>query len=705
MIRVSDSVKCMASLATFRKMLKDRQTIYDVIAQMAGQIIIEKAIYEIDVNSLRSLLEETTGIDVPTSIVRTSMKHLDFVMTDNGNVAVNDKLTPELKERTLTQIEENKKRDQIVYNALFSYVETKIEKRLTSDEQDLLKADFCSYIVDDSHSVKYAEYISNFIISKRSDDSFMEQMRQIREGMIIILGLSYNVNEGSIDIVDTPLCLYLETEVLFHMAGFNGDLSKCLFEEFLQQVNAVNKRAGKSLIKLLYFEETFNEIERYFRTAEEIVEKRTKLDFSKTAMKTIVSGCQERYDVIQKKADFIKKLKNLGITLDSQANYYDKENIGMNIVQQNIIDELINKDFDEGKIYEKLGLINYIYIKRGQKSHKIFRNVGHILVTANSLTFAISNREEIHKSGDVPIAWSLDCLTSRFWLSLNKGIMPDSHLKSFDLLSKARIVLASKVNSSVERLSNEIDKELSNGTLTKDKAILGIIELRKNCVTPDEITEENADNYLAIINEESIHHVIAESEARKRKSQQVNAELLKEKKDLEDVLENESKFGKAATKILMEKINKEIEEQYNANVKEYECAKYEFVKEQFCRYRLKNWFIAIGFALLVAILFIIGCISENEKKWYYIVLSFIVFAAGMYLPLIEKYIREAYKFVCMRDIRKLVRKQIEKEYEGIKKRPIRNLKSEDDIRNEIQIHNKSATESGLRDSDPHLKEK
>ena len=678
-------MKCMASLATFRKMQKDRLTIYDVIGQLSGQVIIEQNIKNTDYASLRDLMKREAGIDVPTSMFRPSLKRIDFVDADKSQVSTNEKLTEELRTKTIESLQTSKLRDEAVYDALIGFVEEKQHASLPEKDKEQLKKDFCSYIVKDAYNVKYAEDISNFFLAKQSDRTLMEQIAEIREGLIIFLGLSYNVKDDQIDVLDSPLCLYLDTEILFHMAGYNGELFRCLFDEFYEQVTAINKKANKPLVKLMFFEETNKEIDYYFNKAEDIVKGKDRLDISKTAMRTIVRGCKETYEVVQKKAEFKLLLSEKGIALDTQRNYYDKDNAQFNNVEQQTLTDLTTDEVDEQKVYEKLCMINYIFIKRGYKAHQIFRNVGHILVSGNTLTFEVAKRMD-YQPGDVPLVWGMDALINRFWLMLNKGIIPSTQLKSFDVLSKARIVLSSKVNISVERLFKEIECDIESGKIDRKKADIGIAELRKYPVTPDDITAENVDSYTSILNEPSIEQLIAESEARQRKTQELidkQADMIRERDISIAEIEDQKRL---AIKRLTEKANVDIKRDYDAAVKEYESEQYSYVVSELRRYALKQVKIGVIYLGVVVLLYILIYLYGEEKRWYIgFSIGLVVFLAPFIRPLMNHLpIKKAYQFVFCRKERAAVRHRFMKEYENQNRRPVLQRKKESDIYKELR---------------------
>ena len=689
MITISDKVKCMASLATFRKMKLEGLTLYDVLGQLAGQIIIEQNIRNSDNASLKQIMKREAGIDVPISMVSSSLKRLDFVDSDKVGFQINEKLTVERRQEVLNQLKEARLRDERVYSTLINFVEKKLQTSLSEEERELLKRDFCSYMVKDAYNVKYADQISNFLLAMENDSDFMEQISHIREGLIIFLGLAYNVNDEQIDALDNPLCLYLETEVLFNMAGYNGELFKCLFDEFYGQIEEINKRAHKPLVQLLYFEETKTEFEGYFSKAEDIVKGKCRLDNSKTAMRTIVKSCKESYDVAQLLSEFKILLKQKKIVLDSQRNYYDREHSQLNIIQQQTFDELVRSNVgEEDKVYEKLSLLNYIYSKRGNRSHQYFRNVGHILVSANSRTFSTAKCLDLQQ-GTVPLVWGMDALTNRFWQMLNKGIIPSNQMKSVDILSKARIVISNNVNNTIERLFKEIDVDLENGKLTEEKAKAGIVELRKYSVAPEDITAENADTYVTF-NEQSIEQLIAENEAQMRKAQKTIEEHEKTIKERERSLEGMNDMNRAAIKRLTAQANAEIKKQYDEAVEEYESEQSENVAEEFKKYKLRQVEIG-GLYLFVAFsLFVLNYTYGGEKKWYIgVVIAGIIFLIPFILALINfQPIKKAYRFLFYKKERESVRYRFKKEYEHQHKRPILLLKKESDIAKELKNSSK-----------------
>lgn len=203
-----------------------------------------------------------------------------------------------------------KKSNDELIDKLTQYIEEKTNVEFSSSEREILIQSFCEFIIEDTTQVKYAEYISAFIIENQNNTDISEQLRTIKEGVILYTGIKYNDNIAEIGSWNYDFTIYLEQEMLFHFIGYNGDLYKRLFDDFLDLVKEVNRKAKKDIIKLKYFPEVENNINKFFTIAQRIADGKETLDPSNTAMGIIVNGCSDGTDVITKKSQFFDCLKN-----------------------------------------------------------------------------------------------------------------------------------------------------------------------------------------------------------------------------------------------------------------------------------------------------------------------------------------------------------------------------------------------------------
>lgn len=191
---------------------------------------------------------------------------------------------------------------------------------------------------------------------------FTQKLNTIKEGVVLYSGIWYNDNLNEVGNWSTPLTIYVEHEILFHFAGYNGTLYENLFGDFYNLVRKINvnnnRKTGKPLIRIKYFPEVKADIDLFFKRAEQIVDSGEIHDSSKTAMVSIVSGCETSADIIQKKANFETLLQTSGITQEDQFNFYEEEDKkAYNFESEELLADLAST-LNEDDIYPHL---KYLY--------------------------------------------------------------------------------------------------------------------------------------------------------------------------------------------------------------------------------------------------------------------------------------------------------------------------------------------------------
>lgn len=283
MDRISDNKKCMASLAVFRSLYDKEKDLYSVIASFSKQLIISQRLNGFELQEFCSKFKDEYGFDLPTAVIKTSLKRLNFLKNEHTYYLLTECLD-NLDIDNVSQLEtESTQRNQEILDALVKYVESEEGTVLSENQKQILYNSFCSFVIDETTDVEYKNDISSFVLLKSTDATFIKQLNDIRLGLVIFIGLCYNTNFDKIDGIDSKLNIYLETEILFHRAGYNGQLFKTLYKEFYNLVQEINRKAHKTLISLYYFAETDKDIRDYFAIAEDIVRGKKPLDPSKTA--------------------------------------------------------------------------------------------------------------------------------------------------------------------------------------------------------------------------------------------------------------------------------------------------------------------------------------------------------------------------------------------------------------------------------------
>lgn len=668
MDRISDTRKCMASLAIFKTLYDEKKDLYSVIASFSQQLICDQKLHGFSLQEFCYKIKEAYGFNLPIAVVKTSLKRLTFLNCEKSFYTYQGTFEELLDKETISSLEkDNEDRNQAIFEALLQHVEKEENVVLNEMQKEVLYNSFCSYVIDENSEVEFKNDISSFIISHSKDANFSEQLNNIRIGVVIFVGLAYNTNYDKIDGIDTKLNIYLETEILFHRAGYNGEIFKTLYDEFYSLVLDINHRAHKSLISLYYFSETRREIEDYFAIAEKIVDVQAQLDPSKTAMKYIVDCCDSASDVKELEAEFFDDLTRNGISLDLQENYYDKEHYNLTIEHEKFIqDDSVTAE----NVLSKLRLLNYINIKRGGKAQNIFRNIGHILLTGNSLTFKLAFDDAIRKEGDVPLATGLDFLTNRFWLIADKGMASNMKLKSLDILTKAQIVMSASVSESVAQKFKKLIQDDNEGKFNLEKKKAALAGLHIHSVKPEDLDSANQETYLNFIKAKDIDAYLANNELEKQQA--------KEKIAMSDANAAESqKVARLAILAFLESENRQRKEKHEQIVKEYKSRKNKWVVRQISHKQKYSICRLLGYVTVVALV----CLGSLRKfsLGYSVLFVFISALIPFVRPLWNHQILvRDFKFLFYKRIWKDEVKHLEEAYSNIEPRPKLELMTFDD---------------------------
>lgn len=450
-------------------------------------------------------------------------------------------------------------------------------------------------------------------------------MNTIKEGVVLYSGIKFNNNINELGQWRTDLTIFIETEILFHFAGYNGTLYQTLWNDFFDYVKEINRK-HPNRIKLRYFSDVKGEIERFFKKAEYIVDGKDKPNPKVTAMSTIINGCDSKADIVTKKAQFFQNLKTSGIQEDDFKDYFDDSYHEYNIVDQNIIENL-SKKLEVEDVSSYLKFLNYVSIRRREANENNFENIKYILLSGNSKTLQIAWDDEIKAYGQVPLATTLSFLTNKFWFKLNKGFGKDNFPTTFDVVTKAQIVLSNQINESVGRKFDDLQSKFKNGQLSQDQAKASIIELRKQTKKPEDLIDEDITSILDSISEDSLDSFLKEQEHFKSeaKKEAIENKRLKENLSIKEIELKEVEQVKVNLndELIRTKETLLTEKKKSIEILENQKKPIDLVIEK----SIKNFKIAI--ALILAFSFILTYFLlwkfgwDNSEQWTWI-LSFTV---------------------------------------------------------------------------------
>lgn len=548
--------KLLASLAVFRELYNSEKDIYDVISKFIEEVIIHKSIYSFEIVEMKNYLDDLFDFQLPDGIIKASSRRLGYIVVEHKKFIVDKSKLNETLQFS-TNEDKNKSVYENILNRLIKYIENNKNIVVDTNEKKAIENEFSLFLLHGMMNNGYSNLISKFIVSNNENENFNRDINLIKEGVILYTGLKYTPNITELGSWKSKMTIYLDVEILFHAVGYNGELFKKIFDDFHNLVNDINKK--QFLVSLRYFNETKREVENFFTKAEYIISGQDKLNSTITAMDSIVTGCNTKSDIVEKKIQFYDTLKRCNILEDDYIVEYDEENYKYNIISSELEQDLRMK-YSQHEIDYALKLLNNMSIKRKEKSVNNFENIGAILLSANSKILKIANNDNIKEQGKVPLATNIDFLTNKFWFKLNKGFGTNDYPKTFSIFTKAQIVLSSHINENLNNQFTKIQKNVKNNTLTEDLALKNLIFLKENVKKPEDITSESLDEVYLLLNENSIeeivnHHEYLKIEVKKQKSDKlILQEELKNKTS--NINEMNEKFKNLQEKLIHDKEDK-----------------------------------------------------------------------------------------------------------------------------------------------------
>ena len=544
--------KRLTSLAVFRSLYESKKDIYYILEVFINDIIQKKHLIKFTSTEIKNLIKEEYGFNsIPEGVISTTIKRT--YKKQNGTFVLNQEQIEKISSNyeTLPKADEIHTGNNVIINSLVNYIESKLNIQLSQQEKEVIIQSLCEFIIGGSVT-KYEEYIGAFILSKQDDLVFTQRLNTIKEGVVLYSGIQYNDNVNELGSWQTKLTLYLEQELIFQLAGYDGLLYKQMFDDFYSLVVQINKSATKPLIKLMYFKDVENNIDLFFKIAERIVEGKEQLDYSKNAMYNIVKGCKSKSDVLTKKAELLCLLKEKGICLDEKHSYYNNvEDHAYNIESEDLINQFANElpNTTTKKIEQSLKFLSYINVKRKGLNNNGFNKIGHILLSANTTTLRIAFDKRIKTNGDVPLSTYLDYITNKFWFTLNKGFGDSNYPKTFDIITRAQVILSAKLSLSVSKEFEELEQKRKSGELTDEVAREALILIRQQAKFPEDLNCNNVENILKSIEINDLERLISENELEKEKAK----EQFEINKTLSDSLTHERNEKNRAKEIIQEK--------------------------------------------------------------------------------------------------------------------------------------------------------
>ena len=492
----------LASAALFRALYDNNKDIYDVISEFVRAYILFNSKWTFNTSECVGGLKETFEFELPEAVVSTCLrkrlKGSGELTLDKGTYSVTDKFN---KQNSIQTDFHSSKSD---YGHIIERLIEHLKKYSTQTiERSKLEDAFKKYLLNEKLVNDYSAHIAQFLIANQNDPGFKEKVNRIEEGLILYAGIKSTPDLATLGSWRGNLLVFLDTEHLFSAAGLNGELYKKIFDEFHDLVREVNGKKGKNgRITLKFLEETNDEVHNFFHAAEKIVEQGKNIDPSKTAMISIINGCRYKSDIVEKKRKFESDIDRLGISIEERYDYYKK--LECNVESSDTLSrlkEIFSAEIGDNRIAETLKIFTKINVLRGGESKVPLDLVGSIFLTENGRTKSIAFSDPIYSNdGSIPFATDIEFLTERIWFKLNKGFGKGGDLPiSFDVITKAKLVLSSQLNRSVSDTYRELNNKYERGEIDKENTASLVAELRSKPNRPDDMSELAAEQSIAFI--------------------------------------------------------------------------------------------------------------------------------------------------------------------------------------------------------------
>ena len=382
---LSEETKLLASYSTYKALYEDKKTAYDIVAAFINEsIAISKkgVIYSLD--ELRELVKSEFGIDIPTVVIATAAKKVDCLKKEGVEYRV-------LIEKEKSEAKFNQYLEKSVDEAHVVFAEFRFfakENGIEYDDADIDRA-FMNFLLDEGSVNERLKILIGTFIIKRSFENpkIKETVNSIRRGHCLLTGLSNNATIDQTNSWNGKLTIYLDTEILFNIAGYNGEVWEIIAKDFLNVIKQANN--AKQLITLKYFESTKEEIEDYFYSTKMSMHHHDVAYPIGTAMKHLLKKCRRESDLIEEQDLFFAKLSHCGIQEDKEQVYKNKEYDPYNLEDIETSQKYYSnnqgytpdKEIDEAQ--KRITEIDEIVkkINNAREKERIVRNICNVVMT------------------------------------------------------------------------------------------------------------------------------------------------------------------------------------------------------------------------------------------------------------------------------------------------------------------------------------
>jgi hypothetical protein len=225
----------ISSLAVFRGLYDKKKDIYDVLNEFIKVIIVDDALVSFSGIEITKKLKSTFDFIIPEAVVKTALKRLPIKRAVGK---YNIDLTALVQNKDIAKISNNTQENtNKLLKGLYLFIEEKTKDVLNDSEKRTVEDEFYNFLLDEADNKKYSKYIASYIIEK-NDFELLKIINIIREGLILYSGINY-YDINNLGNWQNKLTVYMDTEVIFNMTGYNGNVYKLYFDDLYNYIRVV----------------------------------------------------------------------------------------------------------------------------------------------------------------------------------------------------------------------------------------------------------------------------------------------------------------------------------------------------------------------------------------------------------------------------------------------------------------------------------
>lgn len=520
MINIEKEYKTLAAYALFYQLHEQKLTTLDIVKRFVRIAVINSPVSNMTLFQIKALIKEFAGLDMPLAVVSHAVNTCDFLNKVEGTIyfhLVKD-ISQDERDEYENAIKSNSDNTNIIVEKMGNYISDKLNRSLDSTDVLKIQSDLAHVLIKKDGTDGFKPYIQAFIQEHKDDSEIFSILQTISMGLIVFLGLQEdNIEQGG-KVFDRKLTLFLDTEIIFNIMGYNGPEFQQLADDFLNQVNDVKREQkykgsrNENAIRLEYLPDVRYEIDRFFADAESIRERKVSPTHRTAVLQHILKNCPDTSSVAVMRGDFWHELGKKGISQISCDIPEDSEFADICIACKDYRDEKVDAESNpENPLYDdqyqNLSFLNTVNKLRGYTRRKAsLDGCGYIMIsnTHDLLSKAsriLSDNDHIN----YPLALNLFDVTSRLWLKLNRGFGVANSMPSLNIAVQASIALRSNFNSMIEEKYNKTVEDYKNNVINKDTLKHRVSALR---TLQDSSTQSDPLDFVLPLSEEEVEEYI-----------------------------------------------------------------------------------------------------------------------------------------------------------------------------------------------------